>query len=605
MDAYVESSAVNTNYGAAQKLWLGKGSSDVGEIYLWFDLSSIPAGSIINGATLRLYQYDDANDWLSVTITVRAMICNTSWAEGSITWANRSGGWAPSAVTDVSFANVISTNLAFDMTAQVRQICYGSASNTGFVVYYTGSSSSTRKYFRSREYATDSSKWPLLEIDYTAPTAPSQPTGGGISPNPCISTIRCSWSGAGAGYNNPITNYYLRWYANGASQWEGYVGNTSYYDINISSYGEGTLFSFDVWAIGTYNPAWSGNLHIGDVIKDRKPYTPSNVSVPKTSYIPGDTIRVSFTNPGDPDGNLAGFEVGMQDALGNWYGGSSNPTIVCSNASAAATYVDVNTTGWAQGLQWKFFVRGYDAQGLRSAWSASPSQLVTMNTAPLQPTINFPINSGTVFNPSPRVLLTAGAWNDGVKHTVLTKMNGAAQEATGSTPSRYSCGTNDTLAGNQKVVYSPAASLGQGAGKTITAWMNDGFLDSPVASSALTVAALAFTDPDLSLPHMKIKAVHLTELQTAINTLRVAYGIAPRAFTAIVPNITLVSNTAVIAELQNAVQDIINLINGWDSSNATFDIAITWQTITAPLGGVDPIKLRQAIEQLRSVLVAI
>lgn len=66
----------------------------------------------------------------------------------------------------------------------------------------------------------------------------------------------------------------------------------------------------------------------------------------------------------------------MQDSEGADY---NNEQIVGTNASVAATYVQVDTTGWTAGNQWKFLVRGYDTYGVRGGWS-SPTELVMVGT---------------------------------------------------------------------------------------------------------------------------------------------------------------------------------------------------------------------------------
>jgi hypothetical protein len=45
--------------------------------------------------------------------------------------------------------------------------------------------------------------------------------------------------------------------------------------------------------------------------------------------------------------------------------------IMGTNASGLATSVNVSTTGWTAGQQWKFLVRGYDAYGVKGSWSAA------------------------------------------------------------------------------------------------------------------------------------------------------------------------------------------------------------------------------------------
>jgi hypothetical protein len=66
----------------------------------------------------------------------------------------------------------------------------------------------------------------------------------------------------------------------------------------------------------------------------------------------------------------------MQDAAGIDY---NSGQIVGTNASGAATSVNVPTTGWAPGQQWQFLARGYDSYGVRGEWSL-PTALVMIGT---------------------------------------------------------------------------------------------------------------------------------------------------------------------------------------------------------------------------------
>jgi hypothetical protein len=103
---------------------------------------------------------------------------------------------------------------------------------------------------------------------------------------------------------------------------------------------------------------------------------------------------------------------------------------------------------------------------------------------------------------------------------------------------------------------------------------------------------------------MKVRAVHITELQTAIGTLRAAYGLGAVVWKVVTPNVTKIGDATIITQMQTAVQDIINQISGWETANGTLDISVTWITVTVT-GGVSGTLLRQAIEQLRSLLPTI
>lgn len=169
----------------------------------------------------------------------------------------------------------------------------------------------------------------------------------------------------------------------------------------------------------------------------------------------------------------------------------------------------------------------------------------------------------------------------------------------------FSCGVTSQISSGRKVVVKPYVNGDVPVGSTIRARMYDGYLYSAEVTRAFTRGTFSPTDPDLTIPGMKIKAIHVTQLQTAINNLRVAYGLTAYSFTSVVAGTTPIGNVSIITQMQTALQGVIDRINGWDTSNSTFDISVTWISPAAPGGGVDRVKLRQAIEQLRSLIPAV
>lgn len=398
-DATAEGGAANTNNGSEQYLFAGENSSgQISEIFVGFDLSAIPINSAINSAYLRLNQYDSPNDWLSPTVTWRAQTPASEWSESTITYNNRPTSiHANSPQADVTFANVISSPgyIEFNVTAHVQRMVYPSSNglylpNNGFRLKYTGTSSSTMKYMRSREYGTQSQQ-PRLVIDYTPPTAPSAPTNPSQSPNAFESALRLSWAKGADGTNNPITGHDVRYQtSDDGSSWSAETSvnvsaSATYYDIpsgTVSGWSRGKYVRFRVGSMSAYaSTVYSG--YSSAVRKNRAPNAPTGTpATNKSVYAPGETITVSFTppSPRDPDsglsGDIAGYEVKMQYPDGTDYNGGQ---IVGTNASGSATSVSVSTTGWTPGLQWKFLVRGYDSYGVRGGWSAATA-LVMIGT---------------------------------------------------------------------------------------------------------------------------------------------------------------------------------------------------------------------------------
>jgi len=158
-DAHVRSDRPRSNLGGLKILQVD--SSPIRRSYLRFDLSSIPSGSTIVGATLRLYVSYDCSE-SSPGWQVRTLASN-SWQEQTITYANaprnysrplaNPGGWSTCGWTQASLPT-------------------GSLPAIGPSSYVVTTTSSALKQFHSRQNAND----PQLVVTYT-PSTPSLSVG--------------------------------------------------------------------------------------------------------------------------------------------------------------------------------------------------------------------------------------------------------------------------------------------------------------------------------------------------------------------------------------------------------------------------------------------
>jgi hypothetical protein len=168
-DTVVSSLHPDTNYGTSEKIFLGRYSDGTyREIYVNFDLSSLPAYARVSGASLSLLQYDDENDWQTPVIQCAATLACGAWTEGGLVLNNAPGTAAGS---PAAYHNVQGEDTwhAWDVTAHMQAVMNRSISWNGFRVYYTGTSNSTAKYFRSREYGTDYASLLSITWDYPFP----------------------------------------------------------------------------------------------------------------------------------------------------------------------------------------------------------------------------------------------------------------------------------------------------------------------------------------------------------------------------------------------------------------------------------------------------
>jgi len=235
-------------------------------------------------------------------------------------------------------------------------------------------------------------------------TIPSSMLKPGQGSTPTVSpssapetTITIEWAAT-----QYATAYYVEYYKSGSwYRLKAVSGTSTTTDLSaVAARGE-TIG----WSIVPYNSYGSGTRSgTRNVTRNRVPNTLASAPTPNATLIePGTTIRLSFTNAGDPDGNLSGYEAAMQNSAGQWHtDASGNIKIVGSRAGAFIDYVDVYTTGWTRGGKWKFFVRGYDVRGIRGSWSPA-SALVTVNSAP-------PVPESISVTPSPFEKAVTVSW---------------------------------------------------------------------------------------------------------------------------------------------------------------------------------------------------
>ena len=129
-----------------------------------FDVSSIPAGSTIDSATLTLCPTRVPDD----TRTYNVHRVTASWVETTLTWSNQPtvGGTASDSATTPASVACMTWTLAGDVQAWVD----GTANN-GWRVSDSVESQGTKYWteYRTREDTGVPSEQPRLDVTYTAP----------------------------------------------------------------------------------------------------------------------------------------------------------------------------------------------------------------------------------------------------------------------------------------------------------------------------------------------------------------------------------------------------------------------------------------------------
>ncbi|WP_088832648.1 DNRLRE domain-containing protein [Paenibacillus tyrfis] len=162
--------AEGMNFGGDTGLAALNTSSEYAEVYVLFDLSSIPSASKINSATFKLELV--GGGYLNITVDMRKV--TSGWQEYAVTYHNK-----PSISNEV-YGSILSPHFnppdpviaSFDATAMVREWISGKSPNYGFAL----TSPNGNRIFSSREGAAAYGHIPpTLVIDYEPNHAPNAP----------------------------------------------------------------------------------------------------------------------------------------------------------------------------------------------------------------------------------------------------------------------------------------------------------------------------------------------------------------------------------------------------------------------------------------------
>jgi spore coat protein A, manganese oxidase len=228
----IETSDGSLSNGGGQRVFTGRTDQGAGldkrRALVSFDLSGIPAGSTITGATLSMYM-SRTSATAPATVTLRRVLA--SWGEaasdpngqegrgtasrnGDATWLHRfypTTFWsAPggdfsstvSASTSIGTAYQIYTWSAPGMATDVQSWVNNASTNFGWILIGDESAPHTARRFESRETSTASQR-PQLMVTFTPPAT----TGACCLPNgPCVTVTQASCTSQGGTYHGNGSN---------------------------------------------------------------------------------------------------------------------------------------------------------------------------------------------------------------------------------------------------------------------------------------------------------------------------------------------------------------------------------------------------------------
>ncbi|WP_223644204.1 DNRLRE domain-containing protein [Corallococcus sp. EGB] len=168
-DTYVEAANPNTNFGAAQSLWVDSGKQ---ETYLRFNLGSIPAGSHIASVRLEALSFNGSSAGGDGSVYAH-LVPDDTWSETGMTWNTRPpvngsdlGSWWLWNPNTTPKPLQLGVNYDPKLKAPVQQ-----ALDSDGLISFRLRSPGYHTVYRSREYSVASER-PRLVVSYFGPADP-------------------------------------------------------------------------------------------------------------------------------------------------------------------------------------------------------------------------------------------------------------------------------------------------------------------------------------------------------------------------------------------------------------------------------------------------
>lgn len=420
-----------------------------------------------------------------------------------------------------------------------------------------------------------------VAVNYTPITVCSAPTSASVTPSLCENNPTLTASGASGGSANAITGYEIQYAesANGTTYgaWTalktvsttGASLSTAVTLPSVRAYSRKYRLRTLGAAGASYYSAWK---ETNAVKRNSLPTSPTSFTAAPEVYVSG-AIALTYSGATDPDGNLSTHNVqyATKSGVGAWSAWANLTNGITSH-----------TPTLSPGQSIKYRVRAVDALGAVSSYKESNT--CVKNTAPAKPTVNYPQAGETTHNSRPRLLVTLGADPEGHTQRLV---------ASGFTPSRA-----DGLTAGAKIILRRTNAAGAGAVSYSIKSADQYNEESTAATGSMTYTAPSFTDATIAGGTTRIKAAHVNELRAMVNTIRQYYGLSAVVWAeTITAGITKSRGwKAHVVELQQAINDVVTLVNGWDAVSTVNQIAgINW---ISP--GVKP--SAAVMEQLRTVI---
>lgn len=417
---------------------------------------------------------------------------------------------------------------------------------------------------------------------YCSITACGSPTSCYVSATLSEGNVTLLWSGASNGAGNTIMSYEIQYSdSSDGSTWGSWMALTTVSSTSTSGSlsvsppsTRGDYRRFQVRTQGTAGESFYSGWAVSsnNVRKNTLPTAPTSfVALPQIYEV----NLVTLTWNGVVPGTSAIKQYVIQQS-------TSVDGITWSAYEALATIVSSATSGNYQtsassvaGTYTRYRISVTDVLDAVSPYVVSNQ--VKKNSPPSTPAITAPTAGSSTYNTTPRFLITTGVDADGQLQMAGVKIGTSAWQDSLNDAEFFS--VNGCLGNNVATIYK-AGVMATGIKSVAFRSVDYGVeSSSPEVTRSFTVLQSPFEA--IIANETKVKAVHIQELRTAINNIRRYYGMATINWSEeLISGKTYVRNWPNhITEMRKAIDSVIVLINGFDTSQ-TFDVpTVTWLPI--------------------------
>jgi hypothetical protein len=433
-------------------------------------------------------------------------------------------------------------------------------------------------------------------------TACEPPTACSVSATLAEGNVTLSWSGASGGAGNSITSYEIQ-YSDSAdnSAWGAWTALT----IAFTSATSGSVTVSPPTTRGYYRRfrvrtrGAAGESFYSDWTISSNTVRKNTLPIPPTSFTAAPPIyevnTITLTWSGTTPGTSAIKQYVIQQATSidgiNWAAYEALTTIISSATSGTHEVYASQIAG----MYTRYRISVTDA--LDAVSSFVVSNTVKKNSPPAAPIIAYPMTGNAAYNTTPRFMITTGVEPDGQTQIVEVKIDSGVWHNSVDNPERFS--TSGHLGNGVKTVYQ-AEPLTVG-NHTITFRCIDSDIESASTEVARSFTILQPPFETISANVTHVKTTHIQMLRNGVNMARSYYNLSPVTWREeIIAGKTTIKNWPFhITEIRKAMDTIIGVINGFDSS-ATFDIpAFTW----LPIGTGRP--KADVMEQIQDLILVL